>query len=150
MGVIYPRHLPHNEVPPPVYVHQITADRTVYDLASAGNGRLRLPQLLRDLTIDYTALSLVAPEKVLFRYMLEGFDREWQQAGNRRQAFYTNLPPRHYLSTRKTSGEADFGRSSVVQGGSKTETVRKSCVTRCLFVTRAGLHKTQSLLLWFR
>jgi signal transduction histidine kinase len=41
-------------------------------------------------------LSLVAPEKVLFRYKLEGWDRDWQNAGTRRQAFYSNLPPRGY------------------------------------------------------
>src|SRR5262249_10653428 len=38
----------------------------------------------------------VTPEKVLFRYKLENFDRDWQQAGNRRQAFYTNLAPGNY------------------------------------------------------
>src|SRR5207245_4125934 len=41
-------------------------------------------------------LSLVAPEKVRFRYKLEGFDRDWQDAGTRRQAFYNNLSPRNY------------------------------------------------------
>ena len=51
---------------------------------------------MRDLQIDFTALSLVAPEKVRFRYKLEGYDNDWQEAGNRRQAFYTNLPPRPY------------------------------------------------------
>ena len=44
-----------------------------------------MPALTRDLEIDYTALSLVAPEKVLFRYKLENYDRDWQDAGNRRQ-----------------------------------------------------------------
>jgi signal transduction histidine kinase len=57
---------------------------------------VRLPPLIRDLQIDYTALSLVAPEKVRFRYKLEGWDRDWQDVGARRQAFYTNLPPRTY------------------------------------------------------
>ena len=57
---------------------------------------LRLPPLLRDLQIDFTALSLVAPEKVRFRYKLEGYDNDWHEAGNRRQAFYTNLPPGNY------------------------------------------------------
>jgi len=52
--------------------------------------------LIRDLEIDYTALSLVAPEKIQFRYMLEGHDKDWQDVGNRRQAFYTNLPPANY------------------------------------------------------
>jgi YXYXY domain-containing protein len=42
------------------------------------------------------ALSFVVPEKVQFRYKLEGWDRDWQDAGNRRQAFYTNLSPRKY------------------------------------------------------
>ena len=38
-------------------------------------GRVQLPALIRDLQIDYTALSLVAPEKMRFRYKLEGHDR---------------------------------------------------------------------------
>src|SRR5262249_18758635 len=45
---------------------------------------------------DYTALSLVAAEKVRFRYKLEPRDRDWQDAGTRRQAFYTDLPPGDY------------------------------------------------------
>jgi signal transduction histidine kinase len=57
---------------------------------------LRLPPLVRDLEIDCTVLSLAALERVLFRYKLEGRDRDWQEVGNRRQAFYTNLPPRNY------------------------------------------------------
>src|SRR5262249_10516898 len=89
------RHLHRNELPPPVHIEQITADHKTYDV-SAANGNVRLPPQLRDLQIDYTALSLVAPEKVLFRYKLEGWDRDWQDAGTRRQAFYSNLPPRNY------------------------------------------------------
>jgi signal transduction histidine kinase len=90
-----PARFPFNNLPPPVHIEQITADRTTYDLAAAG-GQLRLPPLVRDLQIDYTALSLAAPEKVRFRYMLEGWDRGWQDVGTRRQAFYNNLPPRNY------------------------------------------------------
>src|SRR5262249_31286907 len=67
-----------------------------YEATAASGGRLPLPARLRDLEIDYTALSLAAPEKVLFRYKLEGWDSDWQDAGNRRQVFYTNLPPRNY------------------------------------------------------
>jgi signal transduction histidine kinase len=94
--VVDPHHLLFNKLPPPVHIEQITADRKTYDPVSAVGGRLPLPARVRDLQIDYTALSLVAPEKVLFRYKLEGWDRDWQEALNRRQAFYTNLPPRHY------------------------------------------------------
>jgi signal transduction histidine kinase len=57
---------------------------------------VRLPALVRDLQIDYTALSLVEPDKVLFRYKLEGWDRDWQGVGTRRQAFYTNLSHGNY------------------------------------------------------
>jgi signal transduction histidine kinase len=88
-----PRRLPFNGLPPPVHIEQIIADRQTYEASAAAKG---LPPLIRDLEIDYTALSLAAPEKVRFRYLLEGYDREWQDAGNRRQAFYTNLPPRNY------------------------------------------------------
>jgi signal transduction histidine kinase/ligand-binding sensor domain-containing protein len=96
VSVLDPRHLPFNKLPPPVHIEQITADRKPHDVTAENNGSLRLPALSRDLQIDYTALSLVAPEKIRFRYKLEGYDHDWQDAGNRRQAFYTNLPPRNY------------------------------------------------------
>jgi signal transduction histidine kinase len=57
---------------------------------------LTLPAHTEKLEIDYTALSLAIPERVLFRYMLDGVDKEWQDAGTRRQAFYTGLPPGHF------------------------------------------------------
>jgi signal transduction histidine kinase/ligand-binding sensor domain-containing protein len=99
VSVIDPRHLPFNKLAPPVHIEQIIADGKTHwqnwsgDAASA---KPKLPPLVRDLEIDYTALSLVAPEKVRFRYKLEGLDRDWQDVGNRRQAFYTNLGPRKY------------------------------------------------------
>jgi signal transduction histidine kinase/ligand-binding sensor domain-containing protein len=98
ISVVDPRHLPFNNLPPPVHIEQITADHKVYWQDSSGDGssNLRLPARVRDLEIDYTALSLVAPEKVLFRYKLEGWDRNWQEVGNRRQAFYNNLSPGSY------------------------------------------------------
>lgn len=96
VSVVDPAHLPFNRLPPPVHVEQITADRKSYDATSDELGRLQLPSLIRDLQINYTALSLVAPERILFRYMLEGRDSDWQEAGDRRQAFYTDLPPGDY------------------------------------------------------
>jgi ligand-binding sensor domain-containing protein/signal transduction histidine kinase len=96
VSVVDPNHILFNHLPPPVHIEQITADRKSYDVLAESNGALRLPALSRDLQIDFTALSLVAPEKILFRYKLEGYDKDWQDAGNRRQAFYTNLPPRTY------------------------------------------------------
>ncbi|HWC20584.1 MAG TPA: histidine kinase, partial [Terriglobales bacterium] len=96
VSVVDPHNLPINNILPPVHIEQITADHRPYGFTANANGKVGLPPRIRDLQIDYTALSLVAPEKVLFRYKLEGWDRDWQDAGTRRQAFYSNLPPRRY------------------------------------------------------
>jgi signal transduction histidine kinase len=79
-----------------VHIEQIIADRKTYEMTSYEKGDLRLPPLVRDLEIDYTALSLVAPERNQFRYKLEGYDGDWQRVGARRQAFYTQLSPGNY------------------------------------------------------
>jgi signal transduction histidine kinase/ligand-binding sensor domain-containing protein len=91
-SVIDPRELHFNKPPPPVHVEQIKSDGTIRE-AVAG---MRLPALSRDVEIDYIALSLVVPEKNRFRVKLEGWDRDWKDAGNERKAFYGNLPPRNY------------------------------------------------------
>jgi PAS domain S-box-containing protein len=90
--MIDPDRLFRNSIPPPVHIEAVIADRKNY---SSRNG-LRLPALTRDLEIDYTALSFVIPQKVQFRYKLEGYDREWQDPQSRRQAFYSNLRPGNY------------------------------------------------------
>lgn len=94
VNVVDPNHLPFNNLSPPVHVEQLIADRRTYD--TGADGGLRLPPLIRDLQIDYTALSFVAPEKNLFRYKLEPRDHDWQEVTNRRQAFYNDLPPGKY------------------------------------------------------
>jgi signal transduction histidine kinase/ligand-binding sensor domain-containing protein len=99
VSFIDPRHLPFNRLPPPVHIEQITADRKTYwqnwsgDVSSSPP---KLPPLIRDLEIDYTALSLVAPEKVRFRVKLEGRDPDWKDMGTERKASYNDLPPRNY------------------------------------------------------
>ncbi len=62
------------------------------------------------LEIDYTAPELTSPLKTRFRYRLEGFDPDWVDAGTRRQALYTNLPPRDY--TFRLAVNQDDGRWS--------------------------------------
>ncbi len=57
---------------------------------------LVIPPQTGSIEIDYTALSLAIPERVLFRYRLDGVDKKWQDAGTRRQAYYTKLHPRTY------------------------------------------------------
>jgi signal transduction histidine kinase len=90
--MIDPAHLDGNALPPPVHIEKVVADRESYEPLQG----LRIPPRSRDLEIDYTALSFVAPQKVRFRYKLEGRDADWQEAGTRRQAFYSDLPPGKY------------------------------------------------------
>ena len=92
VSVVDPGHLPFNKLPPPVHIEQITADDKAYPVS---NG-MRLPALVRNLDIDYTALSLVVPEKVHFRVKLEGQDKDWRELVNDRSVHYTNLEPKHY------------------------------------------------------
>jgi signal transduction histidine kinase/ligand-binding sensor domain-containing protein len=96
IDILDPHRVPFNSLPPAVHIEGIIADRKAYEASGGVDGHLSLPSLTRDIQIDYTALSLVAPEKMRFRYKLEGQDREWQDVGTRRQAFYNDLPPRQY------------------------------------------------------
>ena len=92
MSFIDPSHIGINTLPPPVHIEQITVDGKAYD---ARRG-LRLPPHVRNLVIDYTALSLVAPEKVRFRFKLEGQDPDWREVVNERKVQYSNLAPGPY------------------------------------------------------
>jgi signal transduction histidine kinase len=87
-----PRKIPRNFIPPPVSITSVLADGSPHlQLAD-----LRLPARTANVQISYSALSLSVPERVRFKYKLDGLDKGWQDAGTRREAFYTNLGPRHY------------------------------------------------------
>jgi len=89
---IDPRISVRNTVPPPVIIESIVANGRKHTSSMP----LSLPPRTADLQIAYTATSLTVPERVRFRYKLEGQDEEWQDAGTRREAFYTNLGPGSY------------------------------------------------------
>ena len=90
--MIDPSHLSGDGTVPPVYVEAVVADRKQYKPQEG----LQLPPLTRDLQIGYTSPSFLIPQKVKFRYRLDGHDRDWQDAGTRREAFYTQLGPGKY------------------------------------------------------
>ena len=96
--IIDPHHLAFNTLAPPVRIEKIAADHKVYwqNLTGTAVSNLRLPPRTRDLTIEYTALNLVAPEKAHFKYKLEGQDRDWREVINTREAQYSNLAPSTY------------------------------------------------------
>src|ERR1700676_5237163 len=89
---VNPAHIMRNPLPPPVSIRSIVADEKSYSTY----GKIELPALTRNLRIDYAALSLMIPERVRFRYKLQNSERDWQDVGTRRQAFYSNLRPGRY------------------------------------------------------
>lgn len=89
---VHPQRIPSNQVPPPVHVESVVADRSAVTLPELS----RLAAGTSNLEFHYTALSFVAPSKVNFRYRLRGFDRQWVDAGTRRTAYYTNVPAGRY------------------------------------------------------
>ncbi|QNK01432.1 sensor histidine kinase [Dyella telluris] len=95
-GVVLQSFDPHAEStqagPLPIHIEQLVADRKPYALS----GDIRLPALTRNVQFDYTAIGLAVPQRLRFRYRLDGRDRDWMDAGARRQAFYTDLPPGTY------------------------------------------------------
>ncbi len=87
-----PANISTNALPPPVLIRSVRANgRHTGSLTN-----LALPPRTINLQIGYTALSLTVPEKVRFRYRLEGVDKDWQDAGTRREAFYNGLGPGKY------------------------------------------------------
>jgi len=92
LQMIDPSHLSGGGTVSPVYIESVVADRKQYKPQEG----LQLPPLTRDLQIGYTSPSFLIPQKVKFRYRLDGHDRDWQDAGTRREAFYTDLGPGKY------------------------------------------------------
>jgi PAS domain S-box-containing protein len=92
LQMIDPSHVSGDRAVPPVYVEAVVADRKQYKPQEG----LLLPPLTSDLRIGYTSPSFLIPQKVEFRYRLNGHDRDWEQAGTRREAFYTQLGPGKY------------------------------------------------------
>lgn len=89
---IDPARIERNPLPPPVLVRTVHADGRAVEAAEG----MALAEGTRSLTIDYTALSFSNPQRVRFRYKLDGVDDGWQDVGTRRQAFYTSLGPGTY------------------------------------------------------
>lgn len=87
-----PARLPHNTVPPPLDVGALLADGKPV----MGHAGAVVPAGTHGLEVRYAALSLRAPERVHFKYRLTGFDDGWIDAGSRRTAYYTNVPPGRY------------------------------------------------------
>ena len=92
LSVVNPSQINDNSVPALPHIEAITADNNTANLASV----VQIPPSPMRITFEYTGLSLVAPERIRFQYLLEGFDRSWNQPVAAREAVYTNLAPGSY------------------------------------------------------
>jgi ligand-binding sensor domain-containing protein/signal transduction histidine kinase len=92
VAMIDPERIKTDSQPPPVVIEQIRVD----DKSIDPGDRIELPAGATRLDLIYTAPSFVAPEKITFKYKLEGFDKDWIDSGTRRIAYYTNLRPGAY------------------------------------------------------
>lgn len=90
-----PSHFPINSVSPPVALERFAVD-DVNQVLQAHDSNLNIAAGHVHFEFDYAGLSFTAPQKVRYRYFLEGFDHHWTEAGTRRTAYYTNIPPGHY------------------------------------------------------
>ncbi len=110
--VVDPARLSVKLAPPPVSIESMTVDGRTQDPASLeplspGN---------KNIEFQYAGLSFRSPTRLTFRYKLEGFDRDWIEAGSRREAFYTNVPPGNYrfrLSSCNVDGTCNEAGTSV-------------------------------------
>jgi ligand-binding sensor domain-containing protein/signal transduction histidine kinase/DNA-binding response OmpR family regulator len=87
--MIDPNHITMNRQPPPVVIETIIADNRVID------GK-HLPAGSERVEIHYTAPSLRVPDRVRFKYKLEGYDQGWRREDILRFAIYTKIPPGNY------------------------------------------------------
>jgi len=90
--MVDPSSLSKKAPPAMTYVESVVVDRKEFQATD----NLKLSPHPRDLQIDYTSPTFTVPQRVKFRYRLDNYDRDWHDAGTRRQAFYTDLPPGKY------------------------------------------------------
>jgi len=92
LEVVDPSRVLQQALPAETYIESVVVDRKEFPPTD----NLKLSPHPRDLQIDYTSPTFLIPQKVKFRYRLDGYDHDWHEAGTRRQAFYTDLPPGKY------------------------------------------------------
>ena len=90
---VNPAHMPVNRVPPLVTIEQVSVDDTAFPMQRDAKFS---PDHTR-FVFQYAGLSFVVPQKVRFRYKLDGLDHDWVDAGTRRAAYYTNIPPGRHV-----------------------------------------------------
>lgn len=106
--IIEPEDIPLNPIPPPIYLDRVQIDE---NMVNSNKLKFLAPQNKR-IVFKFTALSYVNPEKVMFQYMLKGFEDTWSEPSVVREASYTSLPPGDYaLRIRATNNDMVWSQS---------------------------------------
>ncbi len=103
-NVFHPEKLRHNQYKPPVYMTDFqildasptNIDKPLLPTAITQTKRIQLKQEQSFFSFKFAALNFLHPEKNQYAYRLEGFDEQWHLVGDRREAYYTKVPPGHY------------------------------------------------------
>jgi PAS domain S-box-containing protein len=104
LSLVHPHDLESTKAQPAPIIERIAVDGKSYEPGKS----LSLPPGKGQLEFQFTAVSLASPDKIRFSYMLEGFDRDWVDAEERRTAFYTNIPPGDYHFRVKACNREDL------------------------------------------
>ncbi|MFO1478113.1 MAG: two-component regulator propeller domain-containing protein [Verrucomicrobiota bacterium] len=96
LTVVDPKERRVNYMPPPVEIEDLLVDGLPAEREETDPPKVIIPPGSSRIEIFFTALSLTAPEKVRFKYRLEGMEKDWVDAGNRRSATFSFLPPGRY------------------------------------------------------
>jgi len=105
LSIVDPAHLKHPPEPMKAFVERVVADGKQAD----PNQSITIPPGKGQLEFQFTAPTFMAPERVQFRYMLEGFDKDWTSAGSRRIAYYTNIPHGEYKFRVRAGLDGEWG-----------------------------------------
>ena len=137
-----PARIHTNELPPPVVLESVIADGKAMDLTT----ELRAPPGSTNWEFQYAALSMVAPERVHFRYRLEGYESGWTEANTRRTAYYTRLPPGKYVF--RVVASNDDGVWNEIGAAQRFELLPHFYETTWFKAVCAGVVLVFALLMW--
>jgi len=96
LSVVDPRQISTNQIPPQLVIEEVLVDGVKKTKSGAANDAVEIPSGRQQVEVQYTGLSFTAPERVRFKFRMEGFDSDWQEVGTRRTAYYQGLPPGRY------------------------------------------------------
>ncbi len=132
LSVLDPWRLDGAHLPPNVVIERVVVDNKSFNPKQP----IQLPPGKGEMEFQFTALSLASPEKIRFKYMLEGFDKDWVDAGSRRVAYYTNIQAGEYRFRVIASSNENFSNRS---GASSAVTLQPHFYQTYLFALMCSL-----------